>query len=75
MAGLSNNTEAAALYMLKGMIAETPQEDQDKVADLKRKLEEVVAQNPAHGGVALTLLSLEMATDQGIFAKPQQEAA
>lgn len=55
-----------ALMMLKGTIADLPQEDQDEIKDRAEKLRTILGEdNKEHGQLAMTLIGLEMAVEIG----------
>lgn len=51
----------AQLYMMKGLIAEMSEEDQQKVNSLIVELQAFMAANPEYGAVAFSVVALEQA--------------
>lgn len=57
--------EQMALYQMKGIVSDLPQEDQDKIKEVHAQLKKLVADNGSAGFLALALLSLEISVEQG----------
>lgn len=50
----------AQKYLMKGIIAELEQEDQDKVAEIVKAIKELVNTNGQHGVLAISMAAIEV---------------
>lgn len=56
--------ERAMVLMIKGAIAELPEDQRRKVQECYEQLQKLVADNGEEGGMALALLGAELAASQ-----------
>ena len=59
-----SNEAQAQLYLMKGVISETPQHVQNRIQDIKTKIEDVMqSHDTEEANIALTLLMTEVAIE------------
>jgi DNA-binding ferritin-like protein len=60
---MSNSSTQAQLYMMKGMIAELPPEQQELVSKLTQQIKALAQSSDDYGTVALSIAMLEITVE------------